>query len=542
MAEVYRGLDTTLNRTVAIKVLKPPFASDESFVERFRREAQAAARLNHPNVVSVYDTGADNGTNYIVMEYVEGRTLADFISRGGRLAPMKAVEIAEKIADALAAAHAQGVIHRDIKPANIMVTRDGVVKVMDFGIARLTTSKETIEQTAAVLGTAAYLSPEQAQGQPVDARTDVYSLGCVLYEMLTGGAPFTGDTAVAIAYKHVQETPAPPSSKNPELSPALDAVVMRALAKNPANRYQTAADFRDDLERLRNGQDVLATPLLPHEDATQVISRHSTTQVMAPIVDDDGGDRNPWLVALIVALILAVIGGLGYLLAQSLIGGGATPSPTPKVVTMPSVIGDTQDVATTKLTNLKLHVVPSYSQTDPTATPGTVIAQDPKATTSLHEGDTVHITVARAPKQVAVPSVVGDTVPEARAALKAAGFDLGTQTQAASDTVPVDHIISQDPSADTKVDPGTPVNVVVSTGQAQVSVPDVTCFSYGHAKAVLGQSNLTIENGGSAPAPNPSCPQANRVAMQQPDAGTMVDSGSTVTVFFAEKSPSPSPT
>jgi serine/threonine-protein kinase len=539
MAEVYRGLDTTLNRTVAIKVLKAPFASDQSFVERFRREAQAAARLNHPNVVSVYDTGADNGTNYIVMEYVEGRTLADFISRGGRLAPMKAVEIAEKVADALAAAHAQGVIHRDIKPANIMVTREGVVKVMDFGIARLTTSKETIEQTAAVLGTAAYLSPEQAQGQPVDARTDVYSLGCVLYEMLTGGAPFTGDTAVAIAYKHVQETPAPPSSKNPDLSPALDAVVMRALAKNPANRYQTAAEFRDDLERLRNGQDVLATPLLPHEDATQVISRHSTTQVMAPI--DDGGDRNPWLVVLIVALILAVIGGLGYLLAQSLIGGGSSPSPTPKVVSVPKVTGLTQAEATAALTQVKLvpKVVPKV---DANATPGTVILQDPASGVSAHEGDTVTITVAKAPRQIPVPSVVSQTVPEAKATLKTAGLTLGTQTQAASDTVPAGQIISQDPTADTKVDPNTPVNVVVSTGQAQVSVPDVTCFSYGHAKAVLGQNNLVIANGGSAPAPNPSCPQANRVAMQQPDAGTMVAPGSTVTVYFAEKSPSPSPT
>ena len=540
MAEVYRGLDTTLNRTVAIKVLKAPFASDESFVERFRREAQAAARLNHPNVVSVYDTGTDNGTNYIVMEYVQGRTLAVFITKGGRVAPMMAVEIAEKVADALAAAHAHGVIHRDIKPANIMVTREGVVKVMDFGIARLTTSQETIEQTAAVLGTAAYLSPEQAQGQPIDARTDVYSLGCVLYEMLTGGAPFTGDTAVAIAYKHVQETPPPPSTKNPDLSPALDAVVMRALAKNPANRYQTAAEFRDDLERLRTGQDVLATPLLPHEDATQVISRHSTTQVMAPLVDDEIQDRNPWLVALIVALILAVIGGLGYLLAQSLIGGGATPSPTPKVVSVPKVTGLTQAEATAALT--RVHLVPKVvPKVDATATPGTVILQDPASGASAHEGDTVTITVAKAPKQVPVPSVVGQTVAEARATLKAANLTLGAQTQAASDTVPTGQIISQNPTADTPVDSNTPVDVVISTGPSKVQVPDVTCFSFGHAKAVLAQNNLNIANGGSAP-PNASCPQANRVALQDPTAGTTVDPGSTVTVYFAEKSPSPSPT
>ena len=228
MAEVFRGFDPVLSRTVAIKVLLPQFARDTSFVHRFRREAQAAARLNQPNIVGVYDTGADDGTQYIVMEFIEGRTLAEFLSGGRRPTPVQAAEIAQKICAAIAAAHAQGVIHRDIKPGNVMVTRDGTVKVMDFGIARML-GPETAPQTSAVLGTASYLSPEQAQGGPVDARTDIYSLGAVLYELLTGRPPFTGDSSVAVAYKQVNETPAVPSSLSPAVPPAMDAVVMLSL-------------------------------------------------------------------------------------------------------------------------------------------------------------------------------------------------------------------------------------------------------------------------------------------------------------------------
>ena len=273
MAEVYRGVDPVLNRTVAIKVLLPQFARDASFVERFRREAQAAARLNHPNIVSVYDTGADGDTQYIVMEFIEGRTLAEALDAGRRPTPVQSAEIAQKICSALSAAHAQGVIHRDIKPGNIMVTREGTVKVMDFGIARITSGVDTAPQTSAVLGTASYLSPEQAQGGPLDARTDIYSLGTVLYEMLAGRPPFMGESPVAVAYKQVNEAPIPPSQINADVPPRLDAVVMRSLSKNPANRYQTAKEFSDDLERVIKGQDVHATPLMPGAgEATQVIA------------------------------------------------------------------------------------------------------------------------------------------------------------------------------------------------------------------------------------------------------------------------------
>ena len=536
MAQVFRGQDTTLDRQVAIKILAPQFARDPSFVERFRREAQAAARLNHPNIVNVYDTGVDGDTNYIVMEHVEGRTLAEYLTRGGTLAPRKAAEIAEKVAEALAAAHAQGVIHRDIKPANIMVTREGRVKVMDFGIARLVAGPDTVEQTAAVLGTAAYLSPEQAQGQTVDARSDLYSLGIVLYEMVTGKPPFTGDSAMAVAYKHVQETPPPPSSLNADVPPRLDAVVMRALAKNPANRYQTAGEFREDLMRVMAGQEVQATPLLPAgAGATQVISRPPPTAMLPPTEPGEG--RKVWMWVLIGALILLILGGGAYLLAQSLLGD------EPKV-TVPDVVDMPFEEASTTLTDLGLVVAEPVEQVvvDPTVEPGTVLEQDPVADTEVDKGTEIVLTISRAPRTFPVPDLTGATVEEAQTILADASLKLGEQTPEASD-FPEGQIIRQEPAADEEVPKDTPVNVVVSSGPeiTTVSVPDVTCLSFGQAKAQLVAAGLQIDDAGTAPA-NPLCASSNKIAAQDPAAGTEVDSGTVVNVYFGETPPSPEPT
>jgi len=539
MGEVYRGVDNVLDRTIAIKILLPQFARDANFVDRFRREAQAAARINHPNIVGIYDSGSDGETHFIVMEFIEGRTLTDFMSGGGRFTAVHAVEVAEKICDALAFAHAAGVIHRDIKPANVMVTRKGEVKVMDFGIARIVAGPQTAPQTSAVLGTAAYISPEQAQGQPVDGRSDIYSLGAVLYEMLTGKPPFTGDSPVAVAYKQVNESPTLPSLSNADVSPLLDAVLMRALAKNPANRYQTPEEFRADLERARLGQDVHATPLMPAGDAaTQVINRPQQTSILPPQEAPPGSGRRVWLGVLIGIIAVLVLAGAGYLLASALNGDNGDATTSHEV---PPLIGLQVDDATAKLRALKLVPKLRYEATD-AEKPGKVLDQNPIAGTILDEGAEVTLTVAKAPVTVSVPDVTLMTVDEARTALEDNDLTLGTPTTASSDTVPVDQIISQDPPAGQQVPKGTAVDVVVSTGPGTVEVPDVTCLPFGAAVAKLNQVGLNGVSAGPTTT-NPLCPNPNRVAMQDPAAGTAVQSGSDVQLFTGEgTSPSGGPT
>ena len=536
MAEVYRGFDPVLNRTVAIKVLLPQFARDAGFVARFRREAQAAARLNDPSIVGVYDTGADGDIQYIVMEFVEGRTLAEFLGAGKRVSPVQAVELTQKIATALGLAHAQGIVHRDIKPANVMVTRDGAVKVMDFGIARLQ-SAETAPQTSSVLGTPTYLSPEQAQGQQVDARSDLYSLGVVLYELLTGRPPFTGDSPVAIAYKQVNEAPVPPSELNLDVPPRLDSVVMKALAKNPANRYPSAEAFVADLERVRQGQDVEATPLMPAgAEATQVIARPQATQVLPP-PEPEGSSRKVWLGVLIGVLVVAVLGGAGYLLAQSLSDGdeGVT-------FAMPRVIGATFDEAKTQLEAQGLIVVdpPRRRQTDE-AEPDTVVAQDPKPDEQVVAGDEVTLTVAVPIRLVRVPDLTGMTLPAAQAALDVEGLVLGTRTEEPSDDFETGEVISQIPPAGEEVDPSTTlVDVVVASGPASFTIGDYTCRTFGSVRAELAQVGITAVAGGTAPV-LPQCPNPNFIAAQDPPSGTPVPTGGTVTMFLGEEA-SPSPT
>jgi serine/threonine-protein kinase len=534
MAEVYRGFDTVLDRTVAIKILLPQFARDASFVERFRREAQAAARLNHPNIVGIYDSGSDGETQFIVMEFIEGRTLADFLSAGGHFTPLHAAEVSEKVCDALAYAHIAGVIHRDIKPANIMVTRKGVVKVMDFGIARIVAGPETAPQTSAVLGTAAYISPEQVQGQPVDGRSDIYSLGAVLYETLTGRPPFTGGSPVAVAYKQVNESPIPPSQVKAEVPPRLDAVVMRSLAKNAANRYQTADEFRADLERSRQGQDVQATPLLPvGAEATQVIHRPETA-VLPPHEPPRGSGRRVWLGVLIGILAVAVLAGGGYLLASSLLGDN---DETPQTVRVPRLIGFTQERATSELDAVDLKVEVKFRVSD-TQKVGDVIDQDPPAQTQVDVGSTVTIWVAKEPPLVLVPVFTDLTLADAQTLALQVGVEL-VPTEEVSETVPVGTIISQDPAPGTEVPKDSDVQVVVSTAPELVTLPDVTCRSYGSAKAELQNLGLVVVPGGPAPA-LPECPNPNRVAAMSPAAGSQVEAGSTVTLFIGEAvSPSP---
>jgi serine/threonine-protein kinase len=542
MAEVYRGFDPVLNRTVAIKVLLPQFARDAGFVARFRREAQAAARLNHPNIVGVFDTGSDGDTQYIVMEFVEGRTLHDFLRSGKQMGVMQAVELTEKLTDAVSAAHAQGVIHRDIKPANVMVTRDGAVKVMDFGIARIETA-ETAPQTSAVLGTAAYLSPEQAQGMPVDARTDIYSLGTVLYELLCGRPPFTGDSPVAIAYKQVNETPEPPSALNADVSPHLDAVVMKALSKNPANRYQTAQALRDDLERVRRGQDVDATPLLAASngaEATQVIARPQSTQVLPPQTEEPGSGRKVWLGVLIGILVVALLAAGGWLLAQALGGNDG------ETFELANYRGQPWTQVEADLRSLGLEPVRRDQERDAESwQPNTVIRTVPAAGAEVSEGDTIEVLVAVEPQDVEVPSLIGLTLEAAADRLDEEGLVLGDTTDVTSDEVDPGEIASQTPSAGEAVPPGTEIDVEVATGPSTVQVPSVTCQKADGATAELEAAGLVAEIVGVA-EPLAQCPNdPENIALQDPAAGTSVEPGSVVQLWTTDvstDSPSPSPT
>jgi serine/threonine-protein kinase len=381
MAEVFEGRDRLLARRVAIKVLQVQFARDPSFLIRFKREAQAAASLSHPNIVGVYDTGSEDGTHFIVMEYVEGRTLKDVIRAEGPLFPERAAEICGDVCSALVAAHARGLIHRDIKPGNVMLTPEGKVKVMDFGIARATTS-ETITQTAAVVGTAQYISPEQAQGLTVDYRSDIYSLGCCLYEMLTGTVPFTGATPVAIAYRHVREDPTPPRMLNADVPAPLEAICLKAMAKLPDNRYQTAAEFQSDLERFRNGQPVLATPLMDAAATTQAILRGNGGADQTAMLDGTtSADRatryaEPWeeqrrtSVGWIVVSLLALVavGVAAFFITRALTG---TDTPTATTVAPTTAAPTTAPPTTQPPTTAPPTTAPPTTQPPTTQPPTT---------------------------------------------------------------------------------------------------------------------------------------------------------------------------
>ena len=534
MAQVFRGEDTVLGRPVAIKVLAAHFAKDAAFVARFRREAQAAARLNHPNVVNVYDTGSDDGTHYIVMEFVEGRSLSEFVSGGGRLTPERACELGESVCAALAAAHREGIVHRDIKSGNIMVDRGGRVKVMDFGIAHLDTD-QTVEQTAAVLGTASYLSPEQARGEPVDARSDLYSLGCVLYEALTGRVPFAGDSPVSVAYKHVNETPEPPSRLNADVPPSIDAIVLRCLAKNPANRYGSAEELGADLERARSGRPVQATPLLSDQE-TVLIGRPGagpSTAVMPPQEPQRTGRKVAVGVIATIA-VLALLGGGLFLLAQTLL-----KSEEPVLVPVPGVVGETIEDAKKILVGQGFEVKTEEQETLDKE-PGTVLAQDP-AEGEVEKGSTVTLTVAVAPEEVLVPNVV--TLPQEVAIKKLRDSKFRVVPVEEESDQPEGTVIRQVPAGDTMAQYGSKVTIYVSSGAPLPIVPDVVCFSLGKATSRIQAEGFNYDVVGTV-EPNPACPQKNHVAMQDPEGETQADPDEVVVELWlnAEESPTPSPT
>src|SRR4051812_49345084 len=421
MAEVHRGRDLRLGREVAVKVLRSDLARDPSFQVRFRREAQAAASLNHPAIVAVYDTGEDRTTTgatpYIVMEYVEGETLRDVIRREGHLPSERAMSLAADICGALDFSHRNGIVHRDVKPGNVMITPQGSVKVMDFGIARaVSDSAATMTSTAAVIGTAQYLSPEQARGESVDARSDVYSMGCLLYELVTGAPPFSGDSPVAVASQHVREDPRLPSSINRAIPPELDAILLKAMSKNPANRYQSAADMRNDLLRALAGQRVEATPVMGDAEKTTILA---ATPGGYGYGDDDHWDddedarrrKRRMITILAVVALLLVAGAIAIAVALT---GKDTPVAVPNV-TVPALKGQTQAAAEQSLTKVGLalgDVTPQVTTNQGDV--GKVLDSSPASGASVKKGSKVGLTIGQAPDTVAVPPVVGLDVARAR--------------------------------------------------------------------------------------------------------------------------------
>lgn len=562
MAEVHLGFDTRLSRVVAIKMLRRDLAQDSIFQARFRREAQSAASLNHPNIVAVYDTGEEiiedaTGRSiavpYIVMEYVEGHTVKDLISDGTAVPINEAIEIVSGVLSALQYSHANHLVHRDIKPGNIMLTSDGKVKVMDFGIARaLTDSQATMTQTNAVVGTAQYLSPEQARGETVDARSDLYSTGVVLFELLTGRPPFKGDSAVAVAYQHVEQIPPTPSSILSDIPDSLDRVVLKSLAKNREDRYSSATAMLADLQRVAQGLDVGAPPadswtteVLPaaglasartaattqmaavpsHAPAAAMAA--TSTSLPAVATDDSANEatkarkRRTAIIATVVLIALLLIGGSVWALTR----GAAEP----ESVAVPNVVGLTQAEAKTQIeqAGFTWELNPDKVTSD-TVAEGSVASTDPAAGTQAEKGATVRVTISSGPDSVTLPdNLVGMSPDDARKAIEALGLKWELDSsKVASDTVPEGKVAQTNPSPGSKVKAGQTIRAYLSSGSDQVDVPDLSGMTQDQARSTLKSVGLELGNVTSVDSEK----EKDRIVEQDPATGTKVKKGTTVGV------------
>ena len=562
MAEVHLGFDTRLSRVVAIKMLRRDLAQDSIFQARFRREAQSAASLNHPNIVAVYDTGEEiiedaTGRSiavpYIVMEYVEGHTVKDLISDGTAVPINEAIEIVSGVLSALQYSHANHLVHRDIKPGNIMLTSDGKVKVMDFGIARaLTDSQATMTQTNAVVGTAQYLSPEQARGETVDARSDLYSTGVVLFELLTGRPPFKGDSAVAVAYQHVEQIPPTPSSILSDIPDSLDRVVLKALAKNREDRYPSAAAMLADLQRVARGLDVGAPPadswateVLPAAGVASARTAATTPMAAVPshapaaamaatstslpaVATDDSANeaakarkRRTAIIVTVVLIALLLIGGSVWALTR----GAAAP----ESIAVPNVVGLTQAEAKTQIeqAGFTWELNPDKVTSD-TVAEGSVASTDPAAGTQAEKGATVRVTISSGPDSVTLPdNLVGMSPDDARKAIEALGLKWELDSsKVASDTVPEGKVAQTNPSPGSKVKAGQTIRAYLSSGSDQVDVPDLSGMTQDQARSTLKSVGLELGNVTSVDSEK----EKDRIVAQDPATGTKVKKGSTVGV------------
>lgn len=518
MAEVRLARDLRLGRTVAIKQLRIDLAADPVFQERFRREAQSAAGLNHPAIVAVYDTGesiAPNGSHvpYIVMEYVQGQTLRQVLREGRRILPERALEITGEILAALDYSHRAGIVHRDIKPANVMVTPEGKVKVMDFGIARaIADSASAVTQTAAVIGTAQYLSPEQARGETVDARSDIYSTGCVLYELLTGRPPFVGDSPVSIAYQHVREDAQPPSQLNSDVSSSIDAIVAHSMAKSVNDRYQTAADMRSDVQRVLQGlsvsHDISSTQIV---DATRVAPVAGARRAE----NNDSNRKKIVWASLIGAFALVGLAAILFVLLR--------PDPV-EMVTVPDVQGKTYEAAERELTTLGFEV--DRVDVENEAEPGIVVGQDPSPQASAEIGSRVTLDVSTGPGLIEIPNVIGDDYEIAKKQLEALGLKVA-EAQFVDSEAPAGEILASDPPAGQEVEPGTTVTLRVSQGR--IVVDNYTGLTEEEARQKIEDLGLSVRVSYRDSITEPE----GTVVDQNPGPGSSLQPGATVTIWVS---------
>jgi serine/threonine protein kinase/beta-lactam-binding protein with PASTA domain len=539
MADVRIGRDQRLGRTVAIKQLRPDLASDESFQARFRREAQSAAALNHPAIVAVYDTGEAPDAHghhipYIVMEYVDGQTLRDVLRDGRKILPERALSIVADVLGALDYSHRAGIIHRDIKPANVMLTPDGQVKVMDFGIARAV-ADASVTQTAAVIGTAQYLSPEQARGETVDARSDIYSTGCLLYELLTGRPPFIGESPVSVAYQHVREEARPPSQFNADVSGNVDHIVAKALAKRTDDRYQSAADMQKEIERVLAGHAV-APPSAPSAgSATAVVAvdalsglsgSPNATQVTPAVQGGDaqrGGSLPPpsrrkassnrskvafWGLALLALILLGTA-------AWALLG---QDPPETATVAVPEVSGQSFEAAKSELEALDFQVE-KVEEPDDVVPTGDVIAQDPAGGSLEPPGTTITLTVSAGKETVTMPSLGSYTFDDAKNLLEGDQYQLKVEKEERDSTAPEDEVINSNPPEGSEVEKGSTVTLYVSRGES--SVPNVVGKSVSDARNILEDAGFDVEVNG---------PSDGKVTDQDPSGGEDLSRGETVEI------------